>query len=89
MPFNIAWILWILLPARTVFIGIIIGIDSENIYVAHSLWNSASKELTKREKNVNGVQITKYTHNEVGSIFPRVILMDDFYNEDGLLTNMW
>lgn len=70
-------------------IGIIIGIDEENIYVAHALWKSASKKLTKRSTNIPGVQITKYTHKEIGSIFPHVVLMDDFYKEDGNLTNMW
>lgn len=70
-------------------IGIIIGIDNENVYVAHALWESASKKLTKRKSNISGVQITKYSHSEVGSIFPHVILMDEFYKEDGKITNMW
>lgn len=70
-------------------IGIIIGIDEDNVYVAHALWKSASSKLTKRKNNISGVQITKYTHNEIGSVFPRVILMDELYKEDGKLTNMW
>lgn len=70
-------------------IGIIIGIDENNIYVAHALWESASSKLTKRKNNISGVQITKYSHNEVGSIFPHVVLMDELYKEDGKLTNMW
>ncbi len=70
-------------------IGIIIGIDENNVYVAHALWESASSKLTKRKNNISGVQITKYSHNEVGSIFPHVVLMDELYKEDGKLTNMW
>lgn len=70
-------------------IGIIIGIDNNNVYVAHALWESASSKLTKRKNNISGVQITKYTHNEVGSVFPNVVLMDSLYKEDGELTNMW
>jgi hypothetical protein len=70
-------------------IGIIIGIDNNNVYVAHALWESASSKLTKRKNNISGIQITKYTHNEVGSVFPNVVLMDSLYKEDGELTNMW
>lgn len=70
-------------------IGIIIGIDDKNAYVAHALWESASSKLTKRKNNISGVQITKYTHSEVGSVFPHVILMDELYKDDGKLTNMW
>lgn len=70
-------------------IGIIIGIDNDNVYVAHALWDSASSKLTKRKNNVNGVQITKYSNTEIGNIFGHVVLMDNLYKEDGKLTNMW
>mgnify|MGYP003288942571 CR=1 FL=1 len=70
-------------------IGMIIGIDNDYFYVAQALWNDADHKLTKKDPNVMAVQITKYSYSEIVNIFPHVILMDEYYVEDGNLTNMW
>jgi len=59
-------------------IGIIVGIDKNNYYVAQALWYD---EI--------GVIITKYKKDKLNSSFPHVVLMDKYYIEDGILTNMW
>ena len=59
-------------------IAIIIGMDSENYYVAQALWYDTV-----------GVVITKYKKSNLPSSFPQVVLMDKYYKEDGILTNMW
>ena len=56
----------------------IVGIDDENYYVAQALWYD---EI--------GVIITKETKSTLLSKFPHVILMEEFYENDGNLTNMW
>ena len=70
-------------------IGMIIGIDNDYFYIAQALWNDADHKLTKKDPNVMAVQITKYSYGEIVNIFPHVILMDNYYVEDGNLTNMW
>lgn len=70
-------------------IGMIIGIDNDYFYIAQALWNDADHKLTKKDPNVMAVQITKYSYSEIVNIFPHVILMDNYYVEDGNLTNMW
>ncbi len=59
-------------------IGIIVGIDETYYYIAQALWF-----------NETGVIITKIQKNKLSSEFPHVVLMDDYYKEDGKLTNMW
>jgi len=59
-------------------IGIIVGMDSSNYYVAQALWY-----------NEVGVQITKISKEKLYKTFPHVVLMDKFYQKDGNLTNMW
>ena len=59
-------------------IAIIVGIDEKYFYVAQALWYD---EI--------GVIITKATANELVNEFPRFVLMDNFYKEDGNLTKMW
>ena len=59
-------------------IAIIIGIDEEYYYVAQAIWYDET-----------GVVITKIKKENLSEKFPHVILMDDYYIEDGNLTNMW
>ena len=59
-------------------IGIIVGMDKDNYYVAQALWYD---EI--------GVVITKYKKSSLPSSFPHVVLMDKYYKKDGNLTNMW
>ena len=59
-------------------IGIIVGIDKNNYYVAQALWYG--------EK---GVVITKIKKSKLKNHFPHVVLMDKYYKNDGNLTNMW
>lgn len=60
-------------------IGMIIGIDDkENYYVAQAIWYKP-----------NGVVITKHNKNEFVNHWLDTVLLDDYYNEDGKLTNMW
>ena len=59
-------------------IGIIVGIDENNYYVAQALWYD---EI--------GVIITKIKKDELHKTFPHVVLMDKYYKEDGNFTNMW
>lgn len=63
----------------TSHIGMIIGIDNdENYYVCQSIWYKP-----------NGVCISKYTKKEFVKHWLRIVLLDDYYKEDGNLTNMW
>ena len=59
-------------------IGIIVGMDKENYYIAQALWFD---EI--------GVIITKREKTDLASEFPHVVLMDEYYINDGNLTNMW
>lgn len=58
-------------------IAIIAGIDDKNVYVAESLWT------------FGGPVINTYTYAEAADEFVQTILLDDYYKEDGLYTNMW
>lgn len=58
-------------------IGLIVGIDDKNIYVAESLWT------------FGGVAVNKYKKTEVDNLFKQVILLDDLYKKDGNYTGMW
>lgn len=58
-------------------IGMVIGIDNENVYVAHSYWD-------------NGLEIKTYTHEELlDSNWEYVVLMDSYYQNDGNYSSMW
>ena len=60
-------------------IGMIVGIDDEeNYYVAQAIWYKPI-----------GVGITKYTKKQMENHWLQITLMDDYYKEDGNLTNMW
>jgi len=58
-------------------IGLIIGVDDKNIYVAETLWT------------FGGLVVNSYSKDKVDEEFTQIILMDDFYNEDGKYTPMW
>ncbi len=59
-------------------IGIIIGIDEDNYYVAQAIWYDD-----------NGVTVTKVSKSNMPDKFPHVVLMDKYYNDDGKYTKMW
>lgn len=59
-------------------IGIIIGIDKYNYYVAQAIWYDD-----------NGVTVTKVSKSYMPTKFPHVVLMDDYYKKDGNYTEMW
>lgn len=59
-------------------VGIIIGIDDENFYIAESLWYGPKC-----------VTVTTLSYKEFINRFDMVILMDDFYQEDGKLSTYW
>lgn len=58
-------------------IGMIIGIDEDSIYVAESL------------PNLGGAVAKKYLKTNIGNTFTHVVLMDEYYKNDGNLTSMW
>ncbi len=58
-------------------IAILVGIDDNNFYVAESL------------DIYGGVVIKTYSKDKITDTFPYVVLMDNYYKEDGKLTNMW
>lgn len=58
-------------------IGMIIGIDEDNIYVAESL------------PNLGGAVAKKYSKTNIENTFTHVVLMDEYYKNDGNLTDMW
>ena len=58
-------------------ISIIIGYDGVNYYVAESL------------PNFGGVDVRIYNADEALDMFRYVVLMDDFYKEDGNYTEFW
>lgn len=58
-------------------IGMIIGIDDDNIYVAESL------------PNLGGAVAKKYSKTNIRNTFTHVVLMDKYYEKDGNLTDMW
>lgn len=59
-------------------IGIIIGIDKENYYVAQALWYDEV-----------GVIISTYKRDKLPSAFTEVVYMDEYYENDGNYTEMW
>lgn len=58
-------------------IGMIIGIDGDDVYVAESL------------ADYGGVVNRKYNKNTINQTFPYVVLMDNYYKNDGNYTIMW
>ena len=60
-------------------ISILIGINGDDLYIAESL----------PPKKFDGVTVKHYTKSNVMNTFDYVVLMDDFYKEDGNLTNYW
>ena len=58
-------------------ISIIAGIDENNFYVAESL------------NTFRGLVLKTYPKKSVNKTFTHVVLMDDYYKEDGNLTYMW
>lgn len=58
-------------------IAIIAGIDDNNFYVAESL------------NTFKGLVLKTYPKKTVNRTFTHVVLMDDYYKEDGNLTYMW
>ena len=58
-------------------IGMIIGIDEDNIYVAESL------------PNLGGAVAKRYSKTNIRNTFTHVVLMDKYYEKDGNLTDMW
>lgn len=59
-------------------IGIIVGKTTNYYYVAQALWYDEV-----------GVIISKIKRNKLASEFAEVVYMDDYYKEDGNLTDMW
>ena len=59
-------------------IAVIIGKDDKYFYIAQALWYDE-----------RGVIVTKATSSSIIDEFPKFVLMDKFYKEDGNLTNMW
>ena len=59
-------------------IGIIVGQDDKYYYVAQAIWFDQV-----------GVIITPFEKYSLYKEFPHVVLMDNYYKEDGKLTNMW
>ena len=59
-------------------IAIIIGKDKEYYYVAQAIWFDEV-----------GVVVTKFKLDELYKEFPHVVLMEEYYKNDGYLTNMW
>lgn len=60
-------------------IGIIVGIDDRNYYVAEAVaW-----------RGKNGVGISTFDSNSFINTWTEVVLMDSYYKNDGNLTNMW
>lgn len=60
-------------------IAMIVGIDENHIYVAEEYYHS------------KGLTVITFTYDEFvyGDYFTHVVLMDDYYKEDGNYTNMW
>ena len=58
-------------------IGIIVGIDGDNIYVAESL------------QNFGGVITRLYSKYTISQTFNHVVLMDEYYKNDGNYSIMW
>ena len=59
-------------------IAIIIGKDDTYYYVAQAIWYDEV-----------GLVVSKIKKNELYKEFPHAVLMEDYYKNDGNLTNMW
>ena len=59
-------------------IAIIVGIDKTNYYVAEAYWAKP-----------RGVVINTYDKEKITEYFSSVILMDEYYKDDGNYTEMW
>ena len=60
-------------------IAIIVGIDGEDVYVAESL----------SFRSFDGVTVKKYNKSTINRTFPHVVLMDEYYKNDGNYTEHW
>lgn len=60
-------------------ISILIGMDEDNYYIAESL----------QFYSYDGVTVKKYSKDYVNNVFDYVVLMDNYYKEDGKYTEMW
>lgn len=58
-------------------IAVVAGIDDNNVYVAESLWT------------FGGPVINTYKKENLDDKFVQAVLLDDYYKEDGLYTDMW
>ena len=58
-------------------IALIIGIDQDHYYVAESL------------NTFGGVYVNTYKKKNINKTFTHVVLMDEYYKEDGKIENMW
>ncbi len=63
-------------------IALVAGQDEENYYVAESLWKGS-------EKGHYGAVISTYKKSDLTKFFFWHIDMDEYYGEDGNLTDMW
>lgn len=60
-------------------IAIIVGITGEDVYVAESL----------SFRSFDGVTVKKYQKGTINRTFPHVVLMDEYYKNDGNYTEHW
>ena len=65
-------------------IGVVVGIDDNNIYVGQATW-ADRRYFTKPY----GVTLSQYTYEEFAKDWNEVMLMDSYYKENGNYTNMW
>lgn len=63
-------------------IALVVGQDEDNYYVAESLWKGS-------DKGHYGAVISTYKRSDLGKFFFWQIDMDEYYGEDGNLTDMW
>lgn len=63
-------------------IALVVGQDENNYYVAESLWKGS-------DKGHYGAVISTYKRSDLGKFFFWQIDMDEYYGEDGNLTDMW
>lgn len=59
-------------------IAMIVGIDEANYYVAEAYWETP-----------RGVVINTYNKEKITEYFTNVILMDEYYKDDGNYTEIW
>lgn len=58
-------------------VGLIIGLNEDNIYVAEAL------------QNYKGLVVNTYTKNNITNYFTHISLMDNYYQEEGNYTEFW